>query len=146
MGWGYGVVRVVKTGKFWGSQTGEKRITVDSTSVADMLLEANARLIQTAFPDVEDMNTLNESEAIPRLAATAAQLCNAGDTGICNVMRSWLWDGILTMLVDAGFDLGMGGPDSEQSYAAFVLGDEAAVSPVSPYLAEILPFRPRSPE
>jgi hypothetical protein len=110
---------------------------VDPSSLADTLLEANERLIQTAFPDVEDLNALNESEAIPRLAETASQLCAAGDDGVCHVMRNWLWDGILTMLIDAGFDLDMSGPEYEQRYAAFVLGDEAAVSPASPDLAEM---------
>ena len=84
-----------------------------SPLLAQILLASNERLIQAAFPNIEDMQALNESEAIPRLAATASQLCAAGDAGICNVMRSWLWDGILTMLVDAGFDLGMGGPEYE---------------------------------
>jgi len=119
---------------------------VKPTPLAQTLLQANERLIQTAFPDVEDMNTLNESEAIPRLATTASQLCAQGDDGICHVMRSWLWDGIVTMLVDAGFDLGMSGPEYEQRYAAFVLDDATAVSPASPALAQILAFRPRSVE
>lgn len=117
-----------------------------STPLARTLLEANERLIQTTFPHMEDLQALNESEAIPRLAAMASQLCVAGDADMCDVMRSWLWDGILTMLIDAGFDLGLGGPDNEQRYADFVHGDAAAVAPVSPYLAEILPFRPRSLE
>lgn len=119
---------------------------MEPISISRALLEANERLIQAAFPDIEDVNALNESDAIPRLAAVADDLCAAGDIGICYLMRSWQWDGILTMLVDAGFDLGLGGSDYTQRYAAFVLGEADDASAAVPLQAEIIPFRSRSPE
>ena len=91
-------------------------------SLAEEVLEANKRLIQIAFPDIEDLHALNESDAIPRLAEMASQRCAAGDDDICHVMRSWLWDGIVTMLSDSGIELG--GPDYEQAYTAFVRSED----------------------
>ncbi len=96
---------------------------VDPLSLAEELLEANERLIRTALPAVADVSDLNEGELVPLLAATASRLCAAGDATVCNVMRSWLWDGIVTMLLDA--DVKIGSADYEHAYAAFVGGGQA---------------------
>lgn len=94
---------------------------VDPLSLAEELLEVNERLIRTALPAVEDASELNEGDLVPLLAATASRLCAAGDATVCSMMRSWLWDGIVTMLLDA--DVKIGGPNYEHAYATFVGGD-----------------------
>jgi hypothetical protein len=58
----------------------------------------------------------------PRLAAVASPLCAAGETDVCQVIRSWLGDGIVTMLMDTG--LGLDGRGCEATCAAFVRGDD----------------------
>lgn len=56
-----------------------------------------------------------------------SRLCATGDATMCNVMRSWLWDGIMTMLIDAGVE--SGSPEYEQAYTAFVRGEEGPTDP-----------------
>lgn len=96
---------------------------VDPLSLAEELCEANERLIRTALPGVEDLSEFEEVDVVPLLVTTANRLCAAGDVNVCHMMRSWLWDGIVTMLIDA--DVKIGGPNHEQAYAAFVCGEEA---------------------
>ncbi len=110
---------------------------------AESLVAIADRLIHLAFPELGPTDLLAESAVVPYLVALARRQCAAGDAGMCRLVRSWLWDGVVAMLEEAELELGIDGRDFPRRFTRFVGGEDEAVAPAALAPGKIVPFRSR---
>lgn len=117
---------------------------MEPTQLFESLDEAQARLLRTVSDRLNDQGELDAEKVVPIITALAELMCQEGDAAMCAVWRSWIWEGAVAMLEEAGFDVNDGWPDYSRKHA-FILGagaKPARSDPENP--AAIIPFPPRS--